>query len=122
MILHGQVHGGIAQGVGQALMECVAHAPDSGQVLTASFMDYGVPRADALPLFHVELVEDPTCGNPLRIKGGGESGITPSLASVMNAIVHALAEDGVEHLDMPATPARVYKAITGVGAVPNSSW
>jgi carbon-monoxide dehydrogenase large subunit len=111
LILHGQVHGGIAQGVGQALMEAITHDPDSGDVLTASFMDYGIPRADTLPMFEVALTEDPTKGNPLRVKGGGEAGITPALAVVMNALIDALAEDGVEHLDMPATPLRVWQAI-----------
>jgi carbon-monoxide dehydrogenase large subunit len=110
MILHGQVHGGIAQGLGQALMENFVWAAD-GQVLTASFMDYGIPRAPDLPMFQVALTEDPTSGNPLRVKGGGEAGITPALAVVMNAIIDALAEYGVAHVDMPATPARVWSAI-----------
>jgi carbon-monoxide dehydrogenase large subunit len=99
------------QGVGQALMETVAYAAESGQVLTGSFMDYGMPRAHLFPSFDVELTEDPTSGNPLRVKGGGEAGITPALAAVMNAIADALAELGVEHVDMPATPSRVWAAI-----------
>jgi carbon-monoxide dehydrogenase large subunit len=111
MILHGQAHGGITQGIGQALLEQVAYAPESGQVLTGSFMDYGLMRANALPFFDVELTEDPTHGNPLRVKGGGESGITPALAVVMNAVMDALSPYGVEHFDMPATPARVWQAI-----------
>jgi carbon-monoxide dehydrogenase large subunit len=111
MILHGQAHGGIAQGISQALMERMAYAPDSGQVLSGSFMDYGIVRAHALPLFDVALTEDPTHGNALRVKGGGESGITPALAVVMNAVMDALAPCGVEHFDMPATPARVWQAI-----------
>jgi carbon-monoxide dehydrogenase large subunit len=111
MILHGQVHGGIAQGVGQALMEQVAYADGSGQVLNASFMDYALPRARALPSFDVALVEDPTKGNPLRVKGGGEAGITPALAVVMNAIVDALSPYGIDHIDMPATPYRIWSAI-----------
>jgi carbon-monoxide dehydrogenase large subunit len=111
MILHGQVHGGIAQGAGQALSEHVVYSPDSGQLVTASFLDYGVPRADTLPSFRFELVEDPTAGNPLRIKGAGESGATPSPAAIMNAIVDALATYRIEHLDMPATPYRVWQAI-----------
>jgi carbon-monoxide dehydrogenase large subunit len=110
MILHGQAHGGIAQGIGQALMERMAYG-DSGQVLTGSFMDYGLVRANTLPFFDVELTEDPTDGNPLRVKGGGESGITPALAVVMNAVMDALSPYGVEHFDMPATPARVWQAI-----------
>jgi aerobic carbon-monoxide dehydrogenase large subunit len=110
LILHGQVHGGIAQGVGQALVEDVIYN-DCGQVLTGSFMDYGLPRAHMLPMFEIALAEDPTKGNPLRVKGGGEAGITPALAVVMNAIMDALKDHGVEHIDMPATPARVWAAM-----------
>jgi aerobic carbon-monoxide dehydrogenase large subunit len=111
LILHGQVHGGIVQGAGQALSECFTHEPSSAQVVTGSFMDYAMPRADMVPRFLVDLVEDPTKGNPLRVKGGGEAGITPSLAVIMNAVVDALSVHGIEHLDMPATPARVWAAI-----------
>ena len=111
LILHGQVHGGIVQGAGQALTECFTHDPSSGQVLTGSFMDYAMPRADMMPSFKVDLAEDPTKGNPLRIKGGGEAGITPALAVIMNAVVDALSVYGIEHLDMPATPARVWATI-----------
>jgi aerobic carbon-monoxide dehydrogenase large subunit len=111
LILHGQVHGGIVQGAGQALSECFTHDASSGQVLTASFMDYAVSRADMMPSFTVELAEDPTKGNPLRVKGGGEAGITPALAVVMNAVVDALSVYGIEHMDMPATPARVWATI-----------
>ena len=103
LILHGQVHGGIVQGIGQALVEDVRY-DDSGQVLTGSFMDYGIPRAHLVPSFDIALTEDPTKGNPLRVKGGGEAGITPALAVVMNAIMDALKDYGVEHMDMPATP------------------
>jgi aerobic carbon-monoxide dehydrogenase large subunit len=111
LILHGQVHGGIVQGAGQALSECFMHDDTSGQVVTGTFMDYAIPRADAVPSFQVALVEDPTGGNPLRVKGGGEAGVTPSLAVIMNAVVDALSVYGIEHLDMPATPARVWEAI-----------
>jgi carbon-monoxide dehydrogenase large subunit len=110
MILHGQVHGGIVQGVGQALLEDVVYDA-SGQVLTGSFMDYGIPRAHHVPSFDIALAEDPTKGNPLRVKGGGEAGITPALAVVMNAIMDALKDHGVEHIDMPATPYRIWRAI-----------
>jgi carbon-monoxide dehydrogenase large subunit len=110
LVLHGQVHGGIVQGLGQALSETVAH-DESGQVLNASFMDYAMPRADTVPAFDVALTEDPTAGNALRVKGGGEAGITPALAAAINAVVDALSEYGVEHIDMPATPARVWEAI-----------
>ncbi len=118
MILHGQVHGGIAQGAGQALSEAVVHDPASGQVVSGSFMDYGMPRADMLPSFTVALAEDPTGGNPLRVKGGGEAGITPAPAAIMNAVVDALADLGIERLDMPATPARVWAAIAAASRKP----
>ena len=111
LIVDGQVHGGIAQGVGQALMEDFQVDAATGQVLGGSFMDYGVPRADQLPSFDVAFAEDPTKGNALRVKGGGESGITPSLAVVFNALMDALSPLGVEHVDMPATPYRVWRAI-----------
>jgi carbon-monoxide dehydrogenase large subunit len=111
MILHGQVHGGIVQGVGQALLEDVVYAQGSGQVLTGSFMDYGIPRAHHVPSFDIELTEDPTAGNPLRVKGGGEAGITPALAVVMNAVMDALRDYGIEHMDMPATPHRIWSTI-----------
>jgi carbon-monoxide dehydrogenase large subunit len=111
LILHGQVHGGIVQGAGQALSECFTHEAASAQVVTGSFMDYAMPRAGTVPSFQVELVEDPTAGNALRVKGGGEAGITPSLAVIMNAVVDALSAYGIEHLEMPATPARVWEAI-----------
>ena len=115
LILHGQVHGGIVQGAGQALFEEIVH-DSGGQVATGSFMDYAMPRAGRMPRFTVDLVEDPTAGNPLRVKGGGESGITPALATTMNAIVDALADLGVEHLDMPASAARVWAAIAAATA------
>jgi carbon-monoxide dehydrogenase large subunit len=110
LILHGQVHGGIVQGIGQALLEDVCYG-DNGQVVTGSFMDYGIPRAGLVPSFDIALTEDPTKGNPLRVKGGGEAGITPALAVVMNAIMDALKELGVEHMDMPATPNRIWETI-----------
>ena len=110
LILHGQVHGGIVQGIGQALLEDVRYG-DNGQVLTGSFMDYGIPRAQLVPSFDIALTEDPTMGNPLRVKGGGEAGITPALAVVMNAIMDALKDYGVEHMDMPATPHRIWTVI-----------
>ena len=110
LILHGQVHGGIVQGAGQALMETTAH-DDAGHVLAGSFMDYAIPRADMVPSFTVELAEDPTAGNPLKVKGGGEAGITPALAVISNAIVDALSVYGIEHIEMPATAASVWAAI-----------
>jgi carbon-monoxide dehydrogenase large subunit len=111
LILEGQAHGGIAAGVGQALWEQCAYDADTGQLHSATFMDYAVPRADALPSFTTELSEVPSTSNPLGLRGGGEGGTTPALATVVNAIVDALAELGVEHVEMPATPERVWRAI-----------
>ncbi|MBV8538470.1 MAG: xanthine dehydrogenase family protein molybdopterin-binding subunit [Alphaproteobacteria bacterium] len=111
LIVDGQTHGGIVQGVGQALSETIAWDPVNGQVLSGSFMDYGMPRADRMPSFDVTLTEDPTSGNPLRVKGGGEGGITPATAVVINALVDALAEYGIEDVQMPATPHRVWTAV-----------
>jgi carbon-monoxide dehydrogenase large subunit len=116
LILHGQVHGGIGQGLGQALTE--RHCYDeAGQVLTASFMDYAMPRADLFPHLDVHLVEDPTKANPLRVKGGGEGGTTPAPAAVLNAICDALASAGVERFEGPATPARIWAALKAVKTV-----
>jgi carbon-monoxide dehydrogenase large subunit len=119
LVLHGQVHGGIVQGLGQALSETVAYE-ESGQVLNASFMDYAMPRADGVPSFDVALSEDPTAGNALRVKGGGEAGITPALAAAINAVVDALGEYGIEHIEMPATPARVWAAIHCASRIPSA--
>lgn len=113
LVVDGQVHGGIVQGIGQALYENFALEAESGQVLSGSFMDYGLARADDLPSFTVALVEDPTTvpANLMRVKGGGEGGITPATAAVINAVVDALAPYGIEHVEMPATPARVWSLI-----------
>src|SRR5206468_7271599 len=92
MIVHGQVHGGIVQGVGQAMREQIVYDRESGQLLTGSFMDYAMPRADNVPFFATELSEVPTPTHPLGIRPAGEGGTTPALAVVVNAIVDALAE------------------------------
>ncbi|HEY0223755.1 MAG TPA: xanthine dehydrogenase family protein molybdopterin-binding subunit [Pseudolabrys sp.] len=110
LIVHGQTHGAIAQGVGQALWEQFV-VDDSGQPLTGSFMDYGMPRAHLLPSFKSEIVEVLSPTNPLGIKAGGEGGTTSALAVIVSAIVDALNPYGVLHVDMPATPVRVWKAI-----------
>src|SRR2546426_7009482 len=110
LILHGQTHGGIAAGVGQALWE-LCHHDESGQMTSQTFMDYALPRADQFPFFATEISEVPSTTNPLGLRGGGEGGTTPALAAVVNAIVDALAELGVEHVEMPATPERVWQAI-----------
>jgi carbon-monoxide dehydrogenase large subunit len=111
LILHGQTHGGIAQGVGQALLEDSHYDPQSGQLLAGTFMDYAMPRADAFPPLTTALSEVPSPSNRLGVRSGGEGGTTPALAAVINAIVDALAELGVRHLEMPATPERVWQAI-----------
>jgi carbon-monoxide dehydrogenase large subunit len=111
LILHGQTHGGIAAGIGQALWEQCVYDPDTGQVQSATFMDYAMPRADQLPFFTTEISEVPSTSNPLGLRGGGEGGTTPALGAVINAVVDALAELGVEHIEMPATPQRVRDAI-----------
>jgi carbon-monoxide dehydrogenase large subunit len=111
LILRGQTHGGIAQGIGQALLERCHYDTDSGQLLSASFMDYAMPRADAFPEFATELSEVPSTTHPLGIRAGGEGGTTPAPAVVINAIVNALAELGVTHIEMPATAERVWRAI-----------
>ena len=111
MILHGQTHGGIAQGVGQALWEACAYEAGTGQLLSSTMMDYALPRADMLPPFTTEISEVPSTAHPLGLRGGGEGGTTPALGAVVNAIVDALAELGVEHIEMPATSERVWRAI-----------
>jgi carbon-monoxide dehydrogenase large subunit len=111
MILHGQTHGAIAQGVGQALWEHCIVDPDSGQVLTGSFMDYAMPRADVLPSFRTELMEVLSPSNPLGVRAGGEGGTTPALGAVVNAVVDALRDYGVTHMDMPLTSEKIWRAI-----------
>jgi CO/xanthine dehydrogenase Mo-binding subunit len=111
MICEGQVHGGIAQGVGQALVESVVYDLSSGQLMTGSFLDYAMPRADDLPLVVSDLVAIPAKTNPLGIKGIGEAGTIAAPPAVVNAVLDALRELGVEHLDMPLTPARIWQAI-----------
>jgi len=111
MILHGQTHGGIAQGVGQALLENCHYDRESGQLLSASFMDYAMPRAATFPFLKTALSEVPAPTNRLGVRSGGEGGTTPALAAVINAIVDAVAELGVRHVEMPATPERVWRAI-----------
>jgi carbon-monoxide dehydrogenase large subunit len=110
MLVAGQAHGGIAQGIGQALTERVVYDED-GQLLTGSFMDYGLPRASDLPSLGFESHPVPARTNPLGAKGCGEAGCAGSLPAVMNAVVDALAEFGITHIDMPATPHRIWQAI-----------
>ncbi len=116
LILHGQTHGGIAAGAGQALWEHCVYDRATGQMQSATFMDYALPRADMLPAFTTEISEVPSTSNPLGLRGGGEGGTTPALGAVVNALVDALAELGVEHIEMPATPERVWRAIRAAQA------
>jgi carbon-monoxide dehydrogenase large subunit len=116
LTLKGQIHGGVAQGVGQILMEQVVWEAGSGQLLTASPMDYAVPRADSLPEFTIKSHAVPTKFNPLGAKGAGEAGTVGALPAVMNAIMDALAPAGVTALDMPATSERVWRALQAAQA------
>ena len=111
MLTLGQVHGGLAQGIGQALHEHTAYEEGSGQLISASFMDYGLPRADDLPDFGIGFNEVPTKANPLGVKGSGQAGCIAAPQTVMNAILDALASLGISRLDMPATPWRIWEAI-----------
>jgi carbon-monoxide dehydrogenase large subunit len=111
LLLEAQVHGGVAQGLGQALMEEVSYDPETGQILTGSFMDYCMPRADDLPFFVSEATDVPCPTNALGVKGCGEAGAIAACATLVNAIVDALAEYGVDHIDMPTTPEKVWRAI-----------
>ena len=111
VLVEGQMHGGIAQGAGQALGEVLVHDPDSAQLMSASFMDYMMPRADDLPSFDIATRSVPTKVNDIGAKGVGEAGTVGSLVAVINAVCHALQPLGVKHIEMPATPARVWAAI-----------
>jgi carbon-monoxide dehydrogenase large subunit len=111
MIVHGQTHGGIAQGVGQALWESFTIDPESGQPLAGSFTDYGMPRSDNMPSFTCEIAEVHSPTNPFGIKAGGEGGTTPAPAVIMSAIEDALAPLGVIEIEMPATPLKIWNAI-----------
>jgi len=112
MLLAGQVHGGVTQGIGQALLEHTAYAPD-GQLLAGSYMDYCLPRADDLPSFVFDHRDTPTTRNLLGVKGCGEAGATGSPPAVMNAVMDALAPLGVRHVDMPATAEKIWRAMNG---------
>ena len=112
LLLDGQLHGGVVQGIGQVLMEKVSWDGESGQLVTGSFMDYVMPRADTVPSFETAVNEDaPTPTNPMGIKGAGEAGCVGALPALMNAIVDALRPAGVRTIDMPATPHRIWRAL-----------
>ena len=116
MIVEGQIHGGLAQGIGQALMESCVYDRDSGQLVTASYMDYVMPRAHDLPSFRVAYEVTPCTHNPLGVKGCGEAGAIGAPAAVINAIVDALSPLGVRDIEMPATPQRIWHAIRDANA------
>src|SRR5947209_1310973 len=111
LLLEGQIRGGIAQGVGQVLMEDIRFDPASGQLLTGSFMDYAMPRADTLSAIDCESNPVPTATNPLGVKGAGEAGNVGALPAVANALIDALSPLGIRHIEMPATPERIWRAI-----------
>ena len=115
MIVEGQVHGGIAQGIGQALFEQVTYDADGGQLQTGSLMDYAMPRADQMPPMRSTFDEGAPCKtNLLGVKGVGELGTIGAVPSVVHAVLDALAERGVRHLEMPCTPERVWRALRSV--------
>ena len=121
LTLAGQIHGGVAQGMGQILMERVVYDPDSGQLLTASFMDYAMPRADTMCSMKIVSNPVPTATNPLGVKGAGEAGCVGAMPAIMLAIMNALAERGVGELDMPATSDRVWRALQSAGTTTNGA-
>src|ERR1700733_8701334 len=116
LIVRGQVHGGVAQGFGQAVLERTAYDASSGQLISGSFMDYALPRADDLPNIEVDLLEVPCVGTPLGVTGAGEAGAVGSPPAMINAIVDALSVDGVTHIDTPATPAKIWQALSMANA------
>jgi carbon-monoxide dehydrogenase large subunit len=111
MLTIGQVQGGVAQGIGQAMLEHTVYDDASGQMLSGSFMDYTLPRAQDLPDFDITLSGVPTTANPLGVKGSGQAGAMASPQAIITAVLDALAPLGVTHIDMPATPERVWRAI-----------
>ena len=111
LLLHGQIVGGIAQGVGQILKEDIHFDPASGQLVTGSFMDYAMPRASDLTAVQVQSNPVPTKTNPLGVKGAGEAGTVGAMPAVTNALIDALSEFGVRHIEMPATPERIWRAM-----------
>ena len=110
MLVNGQVHGGVVQGIGQALLEHTVY-DEQGQLLTGSFMDYAMPHSYNTPNIDAVYHPVPATTNPLGVKGCGEAGCAGALTSVMNAVVDALSVYGIKHIDMPATPHRVWQAI-----------
>ena len=118
LIVAGQIHGGVTQGIGQALHEHTVYDPESGQLLSGSFMDYTIPRADTVPPIEVELIEIPCTTNPLGVKGAGEAGAIGSPPALINALLDALKPDGITDIDMPATPEKIWRALAQAATIP----
>src|SRR5471032_102520 len=112
LLTEGQVQGGVAQGIGQALLEHTVYDPDSGQLVSGSLMDYALPRAEDFPSFDIALVERPTAANPLGVKGSGQAGCIAAPQTIMAAILDALRPAGITEFDMPATPERIWRALS----------
>ncbi len=120
LLLEGQVHGGLLQGIGQALLEHAVYDAESGQLLSGSFTDYAMPRADDVPSFAFSIHNVPSTANPLGVKGAGEAGAVGAPPAVINAIVNALhRRTGTRHIDMPATPDRVWQTLNAMRSVTN---
>jgi carbon-monoxide dehydrogenase large subunit len=115
MLTIGQVQGGVAQGIGQAMLEHTFYDRESAQLLSGSLMDYALPRADDLPDLNITLTGIPTSANPLGVKGSGQAGAIAAPQTIISAVLDALAPLGVTHIDMPATPERVWRAIQEAG-------
>jgi len=113
MLTLGQIQGGVVQGIGQAMLEHTVYDPESGQMLSGSFMDYTLPRASDLPSLDITFAGVPTTANPLGVKGSGQAGAIASPQAVICAVLDALAPLGVTHIDMPATPERIWRALQG---------
>jgi len=111
LLVAGQVHGGVAQGIGQAMLENTIYDPASGQMVTSSFMDYTMPRADDVPMIELDTNEVPCVTNPIGVKGAGEAGALVAPPVVIAAITDALRDYGVAHIDMPATPERIWRIL-----------
>ena len=115
LLARGQIHGGVAQGIGQALYEEARYDRDSGQLVTGSLLDYGLPRADLLPMIRSQFQETPSPTNPLGVKGVGESGAIGAPPTIVHSVLDALAPFGITHLDMPLTPQKIWAAIRDAG-------
>ena len=114
LIVDGQIHGGVAQGIGQALFEQIYY-DEEGQLLSGSLMDYNLPKADVLPNFELDYQETPSPTNALGVKGVGECGVCGAPGAVANAVMDALSVFGVDHLDPPFTPLKIWQAINAFG-------